>query len=331
MTFSWTRYSRATPEALRRRPGTYWARYRERMRTTPIVILILRWASSRTRWRKTLPQKMATTWWQEFRRKSHSAPLVHLQESKNSRSPSQPQFCSENTPVTIELDQILLANKNNSANFHNNINRISKLPKSPTNTMATFDGNSEIFELFEDLFETSLKIHSQLAVDKRINYFHSLMRRDALQTFKINNGPTRENLWEFLAVSQRKYVRPQSIPTATEKFQKLFFNPASQKLEDFLDELQKLAKDAFGRAAHATIEQFIYAKKPPHLKKLINQALWENGTYEQVVTHLEREMELNGLEAPDELQVNTVSQQLTNTFADRLKQTFHHCKKPDLL
>ena len=92
---------------------------------------------------------------------------------------------------------------------------------------------------------------------------------------------------------------------AKHKFQKLVFNPANQKLVDFLDELQKLAKDAFGIAAHAIIEQFIYAKMPPHLKKPINHAHLENGTYEQIVIHLERELELNGLEAPDKLQINT--------------------------
>ena len=63
-------------------------------------------------------------------------------------------------------------------------------------------------------------------------------------------------------------------------------------------------------------------------KKSINLAHLENGTYEQLVTHLERELELNGLEAPDELHVNTVSQQPTNTNADRPKPTCHHCKKP---
>ena len=55
------------------------------------------------------------------------------------------------------------------------------------------------------------------------------------------------------------------MATAKQKFQKLVFNAANQKLVDFLDELQKLAKDAFGIAAHAIIEQFIYAKMPPHL------------------------------------------------------------------
>ena len=154
------------------------------------------------------------------------------------------------------------------------------------------------------------------------------MRGDALQTFKNINGPTRENLGENLAVFRRKYVKPQSMATAKHKFQKLVFNPANQKLVDFLEELQKLAKDAFGIAVHAIIEQFISAKMPPHLKKSINQDHLENGTYEPIVTHLERELELNGLEAPDELQINTESHKTVNANADRTKQTCNYCTKP---
>ena len=88
-------------------------------------------------------------------------------KQKKNCSTSQPQFCGENTPATIEADQILLALQqlaynNNSANFHNNTNRTSKWPKSLTTAIPTFEGKSEKFELFEDLFQTSLKIHNQL-------------------------------------------------------------------------------------------------------------------------------------------------------------------------
>ena len=109
-------------------------------------------------------------------------------KQKTARSTSQPHFRSENTPATIEADQILLAlqqlpTNSNSSNVNNNSNRISKLPMSLKTTMPTFDGKSEKFELFEDLFQTSLKIHNQLTEEDKINYFHSLMRGDALQTF----------------------------------------------------------------------------------------------------------------------------------------------------
>ena len=46
---------------------------------------------------------------------------------------------------------------------------------------------------------------------------------------------------------------------------------------------------------------------PPHLKKSIYQTHLENGTYEQIVTHLERELELKSLEHLDETQMNTVT------------------------
>ena len=196
----------------------------------------------------------------------HCSPTTSSGKQK-ARSTSQPQFRSENTPAIIEADQILLAlqqlaTNSNSANFNNNISRITKLPKSLTTTMPTFDGKSEKFELFEDLFQTSLKIHNLLTEEDKVNYFHSLMRGDALQTFKNITSPNREKLGEILTVFRRKYVKPQSMATAKHKFQRLVFNPANQKLIDFLDELQKLAKDAFGVAAQAIIEQFIFAEIP---------------------------------------------------------------------
>ena len=46
---------------------------------------------------------------------------------------------------------------------------------------------------------------------------------------------------------------------------------------------------------------------PPQLKKSMNAAHLENGTYEGIVSRLERELKLNGLEAPDEMQLNTVT------------------------
>ena len=95
---------------------------------------------------------------------TYCSPSTSSGKQKRNRSTSQPQFRSEKTPATIEEDQVLLAlrqlaKNNNSAIFHKNINRLSRLPKSLTTTMPTFNGKSEKFELSEDLFQTSLKVH----------------------------------------------------------------------------------------------------------------------------------------------------------------------------
>ena len=66
----------------------------------------------------------------------------------------------------------------------------------------------------------------------------------------------------------------------------------------------------------------------PQMKKSINQAHLENGTYQQIVFHLDRELKLNGLEAPDELQINNVTQQATQQNSEKPKSTCHNCKKP---
>ena len=142
-------------------------------------------------------------------------------EPKKARCTSQPQFPNENTPTTTEASQILLAfqqlaNNGNSTNI--NFNRISKLPKSLTTTMPSFAGKSEKFELLEDLFQTSLKIHNQITEEDKINYFHFLMRDDALQTFKSFSSLNGENLTEILTEFGRKYVNPQSLAAAKHKF-----------------------------------------------------------------------------------------------------------------
>ena len=54
----------------------------------------------------------------------------------------------------------------------------------------------------------------------------------------------------------------------------------------------------------------------------------ENGTYEEIVSHLERELELNGFEAPDEMPINTVMQQAPQQNANKPRPTCYHCKKP---
>ena len=70
------------------------------------------------------------------------------------------------------------------------------------------------------------------------------------------------------------------------------------------------------------IENLLYAKMPPHLKKSINQAYLENGSYDQIVKHLEREMELNGLEADEALVKTqmTVTKKEQNTEKTNKKQ-----------
>ena len=55
-------------------------------------------------------------------------------------------------------------------------------------TTLTFDGKSEKFELIEDLFHTMIKMQPDMTETMKINHFHSLLRKNTLQTFRNINS-----------------------------------------------------------------------------------------------------------------------------------------------
>ena len=136
-----------------------------------------------------------------------------------------------------------------------------------------------------------------LTGEMKINHFPAHLKSLALKTFKNIQRTPKTTLEDMLKVFRRKYVKPESSASAKHRFNRLAFDPENQKLLDFLEELQESAEKAFGETAYQMIENLLYAKMHPHLKKYFNQAYLENGTYHQIVKHLEREMELNSLES----------------------------------
>ena len=108
---------------------------------------------------------------------------------------------------------------------------------------------------------------------------------------------------------QKKVVRPQSQATANHKWNKLTFNPNTKSLSVFLDELNDDAERASGPVGQQMTESLLFANLTSQLKRSINLASLENGPCEQIVAHLERELELSGLETDGELSIPRLQQQ----------------------
>ena len=60
------------------------------------------------------------------------------------------------------------------------------------------------------------------------------------------------------------------------------------------------------------IDNLLYSKLPPKLKRSVNVARPENGTYEEIVAHLQRELEINALEESDCLPIATMASASTS-------------------
>ena len=220
----------------------------------------------------------------------HSQPDLQRQESTHDTTLDTTLPVAEPVPAEQPLDPI-----NRLADVLVNLqNKPQSMTIRPVTTNPmTFDGKTEKFELFEDLFHTMIKMQPAMTEQMKINHFHSLLRKGALQTFRNINSINRQTLEDVLVIFRRKYVKPESQATAKHKWHRLIFDPNTMKLPDFLEELNQGAEKAFGENAQSMIDSLLYAKLPPKLKRSVNMARLENGTYEEIVAHLERELELN--------------------------------------
>ena len=205
------------------------------------------------------------------------------------------------------------------------------MPKALTASLPVFDGKSEKFELFEDLFRNNIKMYPHLTEIQKINYFHSLLRGNALQAYCNLDDTKKDNLEEVMTAFKRRFGDFQSSAKARCEWDALHFDPTKQKLHEFLDALQKTAKEAFGSEAQKFIDKAIYAKMPDHVKKILNRAYLEDKPYNDIVLHLEREMRLNGLGAPDEttlVPLNTVDAAVADDKNEQQQRGYcFHCGK----
>ena len=67
------------------------------------------------------------------------------------------------------------------------------MPKALTASLPVFEGKSEKFDLFEDLLRNNIKMYPHLTEIQKINYFHSLLRGNALQAYCNLDDAKKDN------------------------------------------------------------------------------------------------------------------------------------------
>ena len=263
------------------------------------------------------------------------------------RNPPSHQYQNLSTQISQDNNLLMVEQRPRNQNSDAN-NSITRLPDAiagiatqqrpqeatvlkpvSTNTLL-FDGKNEKIEFFEHLFHTMLKMQPQMTEAMKIYHFQAHLREEALQIFGNISASNKKTLDDVLIVFRRKYVKPESQATAKQKWHKLTFDPNTKSLTDFLEELNECAERAFGDNDQHMIDSLLYAKLPPHLKVSRNLAYLENGTYGQIVAHLEKELELSGLENDGELTIPIMTVVPPNDNQQNTEQTkvlCHYYKK----
>ena len=74
-------------------------------------------------------------------------------------------------------------------------------------------------------------MYLHLTEPQKINYFHSLLRGDALKAFCNIEDSTKDSLDEIMAIFKRRFGDYLSMTKARCEWVSLKFDPATQKLQ----------------------------------------------------------------------------------------------------
>ena len=196
-----------------------------------------------------LTQTRHTLWWPEFTKKIYNASMDCLQPSKiESTLRANHSSASENTAATFDKTPFcwLFNSWRTTTTPLFSVTILTEFPTSQDLSPHQGPRLMEKLELFENLFQTNLKIHARLTEDHGVSFF-----TPPCGVFRCR---------------RRKNVKSQSRAMAKQKLHKLVFNTEDPLLVKFFDEFQTFERNSIEMATDAIIEQFMYDKGPPQLK-----------------------------------------------------------------
>ena len=153
-------------------------------------------------------------------------------QPKRTKARSQSQPPSKERPVAART--LFATDKNDSTTL--------PMPKALTASLPTFDGKSEKFELFEDLFRNNIKMYPHLTEIQKINYFHSLLRGDALQAFCNIEDTKKDSLDEIMTIFKRRFGDYLSMAKARCEWDALKFDLRTRNSTNFWTYFKKLPR-----------------------------------------------------------------------------------------
>ena len=118
-----------------------------------------------------------------------------LNDSTNqpTKQPKQQRLHSEPQKDRPSTSKILFAPQPQTFPSANKLS----LPKALTPSLPVFNGKSEKFELFGDLFRNDIIMYPHLTKNQKINCLHSLIRGNALQAYCNLNDTKKKTIWKM--------------------------------------------------------------------------------------------------------------------------------------
>ena len=170
-----------------------------------------------------------------------------------------------------------------------------KIQKTSTSTkllqthVPNFKGQKEKYNEFEHLLLNHLRpIANKLTEEEKIHFFQSLLREDAIEFWQTVQVTSTTTLSDVLAIFRKEFAQEDMKEVARYKWNEAKYDPTTETFSEFLKNLKKTAKQAFGHSADQCIQMFLFGKLPVEIQQELTMANKEDASPDEIKTYLQR-------------------------------------------
>ena len=175
------------------------------------------------------------------------------------------------------------------------LNAIETIPQriksTTTNTellqthVPNFRGQKDKFVEFEHLLLNHLSpLANKITEENKLHFFQSLLRDDAIEYWQSIQITPLTTLKDVLDLFRKEFAKEDLKEVARYKWDQVRYDPTAETFSDFLKNLKKIAKQAFGEEADKIIKMFLFGKLPVEIQQELTMANKEESSPEEIKT-----------------------------------------------
>ena len=179
------------------------------------------------------------------------------------------------------------------------LNAIETIPQRIKNTttntkllqthVPNFRGQKDKFVEFEHLLLNHLSpLANKITEENKLHFFQSLLRDDAIEYWQSIQITPLTTLKDVLDLFRKEFAKEDLKEVARYKWDQARYDPTTETFSDFLKNLKKIAKQAFGEEADKIIKMFLFGKLPVEIQQELTMANKEESSPEEIKTYLMR-------------------------------------------
>ena len=189
------------------------------------------------------------------------------------------------------------------------LNAIETIPQriksTTTNTkllqthVPNFRGQKDKFVEFEHLLLNHLSpLANKITEENKLHFFQSLLRDEAIEYWQSIQITPLTTLKDVLDLFRKEFAKEDLKEVARYKWDQARYDPTTETFSDFLKNLKKTAKQAFGDDAYKIIKMFLFGKLPVEIQQELTMANKEESSPEEIKTCLMRKYQYQQYVAP---------------------------------